>query len=203
MIEDNVGYQFSNNSGSTPAAGIVNSISFTQDDWQMETIVNNGGGTYWGCCPISNLHFLDSDVGLRSEGYQGVYSFQQTIDGGVNWSNLPGSMVFRPTDVCLINDSVAYVAGGTLLKNKFILSITEEENHEQSFLVSPNPAHQTIVISMLNNSIIDDVYIYDQIGSLVYSGKKSQIDISNLVSGIYFILIKSGDQYLYSKFIKN
>ena len=387
MIEDNVGYQFSNNSGSTPAAGIVNSISFTQDDWQMETIVNTGGGTYWGCCPISNLHFLDSDVGLRSEGFQGVYSFQKTIDGGVNWSNLPGSMVFRPTDVCLINDSVAYVAGnfygppfaklyrltpssftqifagdtmsfhanytdnrgnmgniefvnsdigfiivkdtnqisylfktidsgvswnimftdsineltsvsfpngligyvsstngkvykstdggdnwigthpstiqdinsidfiddtigyavcnsgqiyrtinggvtwdeevsglasniikvkiidinaaycidenGTLLKNKFILSITEEENHEQSFLVFPNPAHQTIDISILNNSIIDDVYIYDQIGSLVSSGKKNQIDISNLLSGIYFILIKSEDQYLYSKFIKN
>ena len=111
MIEDNVGYQFSNNSGSTPASGIVNSIYFTQDDWQMETIVNTGGGTFSGCCPISNLHFLDSDVGLRSQGYQGVYSFQQTIDGGVNWSNLPGSMVFRPADVCLINDSVAYVAG--------------------------------------------------------------------------------------------
>lgn len=43
MIEDNVGYQFSNNSGSTPAAGIVNSISFTKDDWQMETFVNTGG----------------------------------------------------------------------------------------------------------------------------------------------------------------
>ena len=387
MIEDNIGYQFSNNSGSTPASGIVNSISFTQDDWQMETIVNTGGGTDFGCCPISNLHFLDSDVGLRSEGYQGVYSFQQTIDGGVNWSNLPGSIIFRPTDVCLINDSVAYVAGnsygfpfaqlyrltpssftqiftgdtmsfhanytdnrgnmgniefinsdigfiivkdtnqisylfktidsgvnwnimftdtineltsvsfpngligyvsstngkvyksidggvnwigthpntiqdinsidfiddtigyavcntgqiyrtinggttwdeevsgltsniikvkiidinaaycidenGTLLKNKFILSITQEENNEQSFFVFPNPAHQTIDISMLNNLIIDDVYIYDQIGSLVSSGQKSQIDISNLVSGIYFILIKSGDNYLYSKFIKN
>ena len=33
--------------------------------------------------------------------------------------------------------------------------------------------------------------------------KKNQIDISNLLSGIYFILIKSGDKYLYSKFIKN
>ena len=123
----------------------------------------------------------------------------------MTWDEEVSGLTSNIIKVKIIDINAAYCIdeNGTLLKNKFILSITEEENHEQSFLVFPNPAHQTIDISMLNNSIIDDVYIYDQIGSLVSSGKKNQIDISNLVSGIYFILIKSEDQYLYSKFIKN
>ena len=101
----------------------------------------------------------------------------------MNWDEEVSGLTSNIIKVKIIDINAAYCIdeNGTLLKNKFILSITEEENHEQSFLVFPNPAHQTIDISMLNNSIIDDVYIYDQIGSLVSSGKKNLIDISNLV----------------------
>ena len=184
--------------------GLIGYVSSTNGKVYKST---DGGDNWIGTHPstiqdINSIDFIDDTIGYAVCNSGKIY---RTINGGVTWDEEVSGLTSNIIKVKIIDINAAYCIdeNGTLLKNKFILSIREEENHEQSFLVFPNPAHQTIDISMLNNSIIDDVYIYDQIGSLVSSGKKNQIDISNLLSGIYFILIKSGDKYLYSKFIKN
>ncbi|MFM9988177.1 T9SS type A sorting domain-containing protein [Flavobacterium sp.] len=86
------------------------------------------------------------------------------------------------------------------------LGISEFENKE--FVVYPNPTNGIVVISLKNNSnIIDSIIVNDVLGKTIFSRKinsfSSEIDLSNVSKGIYFIKIKSGEQEKVQKIIKN
>lgn len=74
--------------------------------------------------------------------------------------------------------------------------MTNESKKSENCLVFPNPSTGFINIEVDNISRIE---IYDNSGRLVVLAKQSQVDISTLKSGIYFLKIVDMKQNLYSK----
>lgn len=71
----------------------------------------------------------------------------------------------------------------------------KKDNILKNINIYPNPANNFIYIDYANYSSNDDVIIYDNLGSIAYKSKiKSQINISNLSQGLYFIRIISKNQ---------
>jgi hypothetical protein len=68
------------------------------------------------------------------------------------------------------------------------------ETKKESSLVFPNPATDVLYIDS-NVGIISSVNIINESGKVVYSGKvkaeKTQIEISNLNSGVYFVQVRT------------
>ena len=83
-----------------------------------------------------------------------------------------------------------------------VLSVPHAEKN--SFSVFPNPAQDKLFIkSSLNN--FDSVSICDVNGRIVLNktSVSNEIDISNLKSGMYFIIIESSEGNITKKFIKS
>ena len=74
-----------------------------------------------------------------------------------------------------------------------------EDNRNINNILYPNP-----VIDILNlNGNISEVKIYNSLGSLVFaSTKTSQIDVSTLTKGVYFIEMKQDNILIRKQFIK-
>ncbi|MBP7849724.1 MAG: T9SS type A sorting domain-containing protein [Lentimicrobiaceae bacterium] len=121
MLENNLGYKFTNAPGPTPSTGITYTISSTQNDWQSSVTTNTGGGGDYGCCAINNLSFINFSTGIRSRNYQGIYSFQKTNDEGFNWSNFSNVININIKDMILVNDTTGYVSGNSYGTNHGIL----------------------------------------------------------------------------------
>lgn len=76
-----------------------------------------------------------------------------------------------------------------------INSISELNNGDNLINIYPNPASETITISLPENASTTDCILVDNAGKEVkrftISGGENQVDISELESGIYFIQIDS------------
>ncbi|MBP6429753.1 MAG: DUF1566 domain-containing protein [Bacteroidales bacterium] len=75
--------------------------------------------------------------------------------------------------------------------------------------IYPNPAHDILNINLNETSIEDaEISIYNIIGGLEYSQKfeilnNTNIDISNLMKGIYFLKVRTNNNVYTNKIIKN
>ncbi len=66
--------------------------------------------------------------------------------------------------------------------------------------IYPNPVNNFINISYADYSSNDDVIIYNNLGAITYKSKiKSQIDLSNISQGIYFLKIVSNKKIIATK----
>lgn len=76
----------------------------------------------------------------------------------------------------------------------------------QQIDIYPNPASEKLTISGLEQvSVPLNLYIYDLTGKqiravLSLNSKKIEIDVSNLASGLYFLKMVVGQEYIYKKF---
>ena len=89
-----------------------------------------------------------------------------------------------------------------------ISNIEENFSEEQNFSISPNPAKDFIDIKI--NNVIDfteNVEIYDIFGRMIQKGnvftdrQKIRVDVSTLVSGLYFLKANIGNQIIMRKFL--
>jgi uncharacterized repeat protein (TIGR01451 family) len=77
-----------------------------------------------------------------------------------------------------------------------------------NFSLYPNPAHQTVAIHCENNISFKDVKIYNMLDQLVKTIQRNNsdneiiIDISDLLSGNYFVILESPDLRITKKLIK-
>jgi hypothetical protein len=87
----------------------------------------------------------------------------------------------------------------------------EDLENQQEINIFPNPAKNSIAISFqgLKNAL-SDLFIYNSLGELVLQKSFSQglsevsyqLDISDLVNGIYFLKVQSSGGFLHKKFVK-
>ncbi|MBA2746455.1 MAG: T9SS type A sorting domain-containing protein, partial [Flavisolibacter sp.] len=80
---------------------------------------------------------------------------------------------------------------------------TNDFEFSDHFTLYPNPAQNVLHIKSTQNTI-ESVGIYNPLGQmiLISTGSSEDIDISNLVSGTYFIRIHSAYGISTAKFIK-
>lgn len=102
------------------------------------------------------------------------------------------SVLATDSNGCVVQSQELYfvlTSNNTVVSNKIINVI-------------PNPADQSI--SLISKDILSNIIISDLTGKIVVqSSSNSNIDISLLNSGIYFIQAKSGQELMRTKFIKN
>jgi sugar lactone lactonase YvrE len=92
----------------------------------------------------------------------------------------------------------------TLLVNIGPATRINEINTSNSILVYPNPFNETIHVSLLNNLALNKAILYDLLGKEVLTTHKSEIDVKELKSGVYLIMVIDNNGNSYSqKLIKN
>jgi hypothetical protein len=81
-------------------------------------------------------------------------------------------------------------------------SINDGGSNTKSISIYPNPANTEINFDLPSNDDIQ-VEISDAMGRLIIREQnKNKIDISNLINGLYFILVKQGERSYTQKLIK-
>ena len=88
-----------------------------------------------------------------------------------------------------------------------ILTINEKKQ-DSKINCYPNPTTGHLIVSLLNNDVIEAIKIYDLLGNLLFNFNydkvnKAQIDIFLLDNGIYFLEIVSNNNRIIKKIIKD
>ncbi len=69
--------------------------------------------------------------------------------------------------------------------------------------VAPNPANNEINLLLTNEKIIDEVEVYNILGEKVIKSNSCKIDCAHLKYGIYYIIVKCGEQSFTQKVFIN
>jgi hypothetical protein len=77
-------------------------------------------------------------------------------------------------------------------------------NSENKFYIYPNPTSNVLNISNTNNIEIKNIFVSDINGRVVKNeiGSLTQINVSDLNSGVYFVTIEAAEGKTTQKFIK-
>jgi photosystem II stability/assembly factor-like uncharacterized protein len=154
--------------------------------------------------PFYSIYFVDAMHGCVGGG-NGINSMSlyQTNDGGNTWyQGLNGiqvlNSVFFPDTV----PGYAVGSNGTILKYQQTVSINENSLSEGIIQIYPNPATSILYIDGVDNAAVAE--IYDISGKLLFKKQliNSQVDISGLDKGMYFIRLTTQEGGVVRKFIK-
>jgi hypothetical protein len=70
-------------------------------------------------------------------------------------------------------------------------ALSTNDNYLSSFNIFPNPTNNQFTIQLKNNSTLKNLNIYNNLGQLVLSSKKTIIDTSKFNSGLYIVEIET------------
>lgn len=80
--------------------------------------------------------------------------------------------------------------------------LSTEENKFLDLKIYPNPAKTFVNVDLVNMELLKNINVYNSIGQLILSTKKSNVNISELDSGIYYIeIIDKNNNRVNSKLI--
>lgn len=134
-----------------------------------------------------------------------------TKDGGNTWSlDTTGISASASLYSCiLLSPTTAIVAGtnGTMYKTTSLIGDVEQFSLNNDFTVFPNPATNMITIDISNNhQSAFKVSFYNIQGKLLIEQNilqaMTEIDISSLARGVYYIRVEDEDRISIKKFIK-
>ena len=162
-------------------------------------------------------------------GPGGCVTFSNNSEGDPNnftWTFIGGSPSFAsgegPHTVCYNNAgnytvilTVSDVEGNTDMLTE-VGYITVDPNHNNSIFESefsheiilyPNPTEGILTVSILENYFNNNILVYDMLGNLVFEtisySLNTNLDLSNLKKGLYFMEISSSKEKALKKFILN
>ncbi len=162
--------------------------------------------------PIKDIHFADSLNGIAAS----ISNIFRTNDGGVTWYE-DTTFNYKVNDPDIADVAYVYmvdknnVIGLAYRLDNQVSRITYDDplsvsgNYKVSrFDIFPNPAKTSLSIELEDNNLLGSEYsIFTIDGKEIQKGNTTQqIEISNLIRGNYYIIISSGDNIYYSKFIK-
>ncbi len=189
----------------------LNGLLVTKTGQIFNTI--DGGTTF---TEIASTGFFNGDIAfvpgtLGAYVTTGTTGSSYTIDGGLTWTNIDA---LQHTVVAFLNDSVGFTGGfttsatvggvsqytGTILKNKAF--------NANKFATYPNPVTDNVTISNSDNILLTDVNITDINGRTVKNIKVNnlsevQMNVSELMAGVYFMNVTTDSGKVVKKFIKN
>ncbi len=105
-----------------------------------------------------------------------------------------------------LNFNVNYSDTAFTIKLTPVSNLTSITNNTKEFSLYPNPAHGHLVIDPGNTNPYD-ITISNLNGKILYhkAGHRGKqiINLSDLPQGIYIIQLQQGDEFIYSKFVKD
>ncbi len=130
-------------------------------------------------------------------------------DSHINGANEQQYIVSESGDY-MVKVSIGGCTGVSDMFNAVLTHVETEVN--KSISLFPNPVHQylNIELSNINNTGISEVFVINSNGSTVMRKSMNQnsymntliIDVSQLKPGIYYLLIKTGDEVIRKRFSK-
>lgn len=91
-------------------------------------------------------------------------------------------------------------------ENTCSLGINDVENFNFKVLLYPNPANDILHLELIDNSEKSELVIISVTGSVVYKNQfvnNTEVDVTQLQKGVYFVKIVNQDFSVVSKWIKN
>jgi photosystem II stability/assembly factor-like uncharacterized protein len=181
-----------------------------------EILKTTDGGTTWiaqnippntetlnsVCFPDANTGYLTGDNGI----------IFKTNDGGTIWSFQTSNSNQNLYSICFPDATTGYIVGdyGTILKttNGGFPVGTDEKQQMSSLKIYPNPAinHITIELSESGTNINGTYTIFGMSGLALIQQQvqdsRSEINVSSLPKGIYFVRLSNNENIDYGNFIK-
>jgi photosystem II stability/assembly factor-like uncharacterized protein len=169
------------------------------------------GGTNWTNCyePFAYFHsvyFTDANTGYVV-GEEGVII--KTTDGGTNWMEQPSGTGLNLNSVYFTDTNTGYVVGdsGTILKTTngggYPVGVNNQPSTSNSLKIYPNPSSDKII---LESSAGGDLSILNLNGKELLkqtiTKPATQIDISSLPFGVYYIRFRNENTVQVEKIIK-
>ena len=175
-------------------AGIIAKTTNGGETWQL--LDHEGGTQCWA------VHFIDESIGYYIDNSGGTHLIKKTKDGGATWNTQ-----LLNTDVGLYglyfidpNTIIAVGSNGSIFKttNGGEVTATSETDPAKDISIYPNPAINDLYIDNRTGSTSGySIGIYTSLGQEVLNSlhieKNVAIDVSNLSSGVYCVVI-SDDQ---------
>ena len=76
-----------------------------------------------------------------------------------------------------------------------------DENESIAISIYPNPAHNYILVGANNDSPVQRIEIYNVTGQLVFTSTETEINVSTLPKGVYFVTVFIENQQIIEKII--
>jgi photosystem II stability/assembly factor-like uncharacterized protein len=174
------------------------------------------GGTDWSLQPsetsssLKSIYFTDSQIGYIVGGV-----ILQTNDGGNSWVVQPKPSSAGLYDVSFPDKNTGYAVGGVnsqfsnysivvKLKNKSNGIGNEEKFSEIN--IYPNPTKNNFILATNGFDEKQEITIYNVIGDQVYKDNifntsKREINLINILSGVYFVRVSDGSKQSMRKLI--
>ena len=164
------------------------------------TIQNSGSSNV-----LKSVYFHDTNTGY-AVGFGGT--ILKTMNGGLNWSRLNSGTVNDLYSIYFTDINTFYVVGsyGTILKTTNALSINESSIAFKLIKTYPNPTTDKFTVESSAMMVDTRLSLFNVNGEELIKRQitkpKTQIDISNLSTGVYFIRFKNEKTVEMGKIIK-
>ncbi|WP_165876143.1 leucine-rich repeat domain-containing protein [Mariniflexile fucanivorans] len=163
----------------------------------LTTIENNA---FRQCTKLTSVTVLnDTPITINQ------YAFNSFVDDGAAGTNLPGATLNVPSGKTGAYDLAAYWTEFGIITDGVVTLSTNKLEQELGFSFYPNPTNGVVSIKskQLNNA---NVGVYDLNGrellNKTISGTSSEINISNLASGIYLFKVQVEDAAFTKRIVK-
>lgn len=166
-------------------------IDFKYTNDCENNLIINSGEAY-----TNNMYYAQSKIEVRNysitEG-QSITLVAPTIEIKGAFICDSSTFIANPNDYCVCNTRISQMNSHYLLADK-------QKLNTQVISVYPNPVSNILTIETIEP--ISLISIYNQSGQCVMQTNESQINVTNLIAGIYIILVFTNDKCFKQKFIK-
>ena len=112
-----------------------------------------------------------------------------------------GNPMYSTTEVPNFTNDSIWVRLNDVFCN--VTGINEVKSYQNNFIIYPNPANSEINIKLKQPLKEFEACIYNVFGQIIFKkNNQTHLDISSLANGLYFIAIKSDNNFFISKFQK-
>lgn len=149
---------------------------------------------------LTELQFSDEQSGYCI-GLDGICL--QTRNGGDTWIDESFGSGSNLSDIQMFTVNSGYIlqnlGKGFKVWNKYVVTSVPEVL-DNKLEIYPNPVTNDISINLLNNEIIEEIYLYNLAGEKIFCSFSSSknIDLSNFDNGIYIVKVIT-DTHVYQK----
>ncbi len=156
------------------------------------TFVGGTGNEDLRACHVDERGKVHSGGNTASTNFPILNAFNSSLTGTITGTALvfKPDLLFQNSNTCAISNSFINPCLNT--------SINEFENTEEISNVYPNPATNSLTINLANHQISNEhIQIFSPIGVLikdVYCSQTTQISITDLSIGLYFIHFSNNSQ---------
>ena len=172
------------------AGGLITTDQINDGNWHHVVAQNNGDSTFLYIDGVLDTSQTENLLKTANKLYLGAHSNNASTHNGNFYLD-----DFRIYDNILSQNQINQLQQFT--------NIRKETTPKQNVSIYPNPVQSYLSIVM-EQQVIESIAIINLSGKIVFQNKETfkNIDVNNLMSGVYFLRIKTKDGIINRKFIK-